>query len=400
MSENKQNTEDVNKNEEQVSAETDAHVTEPTLGESEAGDVKVEQEDEVRSEMSEDDSSDEDELSPDDLLGDVRRSLIEDSAEKEQADQSKWWKRIGRGGGRKQDVGEAEPEPVEQASVEPKVTEDVDTSGEQDDEYVEQIDELIDLLEEDGTDDSVEMQQPVTQFEEKPAPQVEEEKVDLQELKKRAFSSGPTDKKEEDLSEVRSIALDDGEEVFIEVETKAADPMQERLAEFENALRPYRRYFYFGFIFISIAMVLLVSASMYRLWLNQRPTPTPEAVSSLPYPVQLVMPGDFRFSLGKGSLQPDGRWEPTGPEWLEGTEICRWIAIPYNRQLEAIVRTFTKDDQLELVMSNNDRLTYNVYSINEMSIADMQKLDASTPCVLLVLAQPDTDKRWVVQAIP
>ena len=401
MSENKQNNEDVDKNEELVPAETDAQVTEPTPDESEAEEVKVEQEDKARSEMSEDESSEEDELSPDDLLGDVRRSLIEDSAEKEQVEQSKWWKRIGRGG-RKQEESEPQPEPVAQATVEAQVAEEVETTDEQEDEYVEQIDELIDLLEEDGLDDSVELQQDAPQFEEEPAPyvEVEEEKVDLQELKKRAFSAGPSDKEEEDLSEVRSIALDDGEEVFIEVETKAVDPMQERLAEFENALRPYRRYFYFGFIFISLVMVLLVSASMYRLWLNQQPAPSPEAVSSLPYPVQLGLPGDFKYNLGKGQLQPDGRWEPTGPEWLEGTEICRWIAIPHNRQLEAIVRTFTRDDQIELVMSNNDRLTYNVYSINEMSIEDMQKLDASTPCMLLVLAQPDTDQRWVVKAIP
>ncbi len=103
--------------------------------------------------------------------------------------------------------------------------------------------------------------------------------------------------------------------------------------------------------------------------------------------------------LGKGAIK-DGEWNPQGPEWLEGTEICRWVAIPWSRQLEAVVRTLTQKDSLELVMSNNDKLTYSVYSIKEMTLAEMQKLDSNSPCLLLVLAKQDSDTRWVVTALP
>jgi hypothetical protein len=111
------------------------------------------------------------------------------------------------------------------------------------------------------------------------------------------------------------------------------------------------------------------------------------------------LPGGLAFNLGKGSLK-NGRWDPRGPEWLEGTEICRWVAIPYSRQLEAVVRTLTREDQIELLMSNNDRLVYDVYSIDQMTIEDMMEASSNSACLLLVLAESDTDERWVVTALP
>jgi hypothetical protein len=41
-----------------------------------------------------------------------------------------------------------------------------------------------------------------------------------------------------------------------------------------------------------------------------------------------------------------------------------------------------------------------VYSIQELTLAEMQALDSSSPCLLLVLAKQDSDKRWVVNALP
>jgi len=124
-----------------------------------------------------------------------------------------------------------------------------------------------------------------------------------------------------------------------------------------------------------------------------------EEFSALPYPVAMNLPGGLNFHLGKGKLD-EGRWNPRGPEWLEGTEICRWIAIPHSRQLEAVVRTLTREDQIELIMSNNDKLVYTVYSIDQLNIEEMQELDSGSPCMLLVLAQSDSDERWVVTAVP
>lgn len=343
------------------------------------------------------------EFSTDDLLEDVRHSLIEESTVEEKKEESKWWKRIVKGKRRKDGSDQPTPEAADLSPTPLAPPEPVTEAEAEQDEYVEQLDELIDMLEEE-TGQEAAAEEPASLPLEVEVPQEEEKEqqvIDVAELKKRAFSSRGTPEEEMSFSEVRSVALEEGgEEVFVEVEAKAVDTRQERMRSIENALRPYRRYFNFIFIFVSLVMVALVSISLYRLYQRSLPPPPVEEAIQLPYPVRMNLPGGLSFNLGQGSLDEDGRWEPLGAEWLEGTEVCRWIAIPYSRQLEAVVRTFSREDQIELVMSNNDTLTYTVDSINQLTIEEMQKIDAGSPCMMLVLAQPDTEKRWVVTALP
>ncbi len=397
MSKKKDIENEMNEQDKLDPAATSSQETESTSSTSEADALITEQEDAVvQAETAE--SEADGEMSSDDLLDDVRRSIIIDSTEKEEAEQSKWWTRIGKKPRKKK----AEPQPVEiiDEPIELPVTKAEIQDNEQD-EYVEQLDELIDMLEDNAGADVVDEETPVTYEGEAPVKEQVQEPVDVEELKKRAFSTRAIPEEEErNLSEVRSVALDEGEEVFVEVEAKAEDPMKDRMKAIENALMPYRRYLNFVFIFVSLVMVFIVSVSLYRLYQRSLPPPPVEDVAPLlPYPVGMNLPGGLNFTLGKGKLV-EGRWDPRGPEWLEGTEICRWIAIPYSRQLEAVVRTLTREDQIELIMSNNDVLEYTVSSIDQLSIEDMQTLDAGTPCMLLVLAQAGTEERWVVTAIP
>jgi hypothetical protein len=51
-------------------------------------------------------------------------------------------------------------------------------------------------------------------------------------------------------------------------------------------------------------------------------------------------------------------------------------------------------------MSNNDKLVYKVYSIKQMSPEEMQNLDSNSPCLLIVLAEPGAEKRWVLTSLP
>lgn len=314
----------------------------------------------------------------DDLLDDVRRSLIEEDADDEK--KARWWNKTSKGKHKEQD----EASNVSNYVIEKPKEEDL---------YLEQIDELIDLLEPEVETVHV---QAIAGPEITPA--VEPEVVpDVDELKKRVFSPTETGK-EQEISEVRAIALEGGEEVFVEVEAKTADPFEERLTAFENSLRPYRSYIYYALAFLGIVIAVAAGALMVREYQKSQPTPVVE-VSNLPFPTGMVLPGGLSFGLGKGAIT-DGQWNPRGAEWLEGTEICRWVAIPWSRQLEAVVRTLTQKDTIELVMSNNDRLTYTVYSIRELTLAEMQALDSNSPCLLLVLAEQDSDKRWVVTALP
>jgi hypothetical protein len=222
-----------------------------------------------------------------------------------------------------------------------------------------------------------------------------EPEVDIEQLKEQAFRPRTSDGVE---SDVRSIALEDGEEVFVEVQSQESDPFEERLSAFENALLPYRRYIYMAFAFLGVVMAVIASFLIYRAYLQSRPAPVTE-VSNLPYPTSVSLPGGWSFQLGRGTLQ-NGKWESRGAEWLEGTEVCRWVSLPWSLQLEAVIRTLEPKDPVELVMSNNDKLVYGVYSVYQMTPEEIHKVDAKTPCLLLILTEVDSEKRWVLTALP
>ena len=337
----------------------------------------------------------EEESSADDLLADVRQSLIEDETVKEEKKSKRWWRRAAKSLQKdKQTEAEtpvtAEPE---LPAMNVQVDSPVETAEEKPEEEVDPIDELIDLLEAEADEKVVE--KPVV-VEAPPEPEPE---VDIEELKKQAFrprGEGESEE-QESLTEVRSVALEDGEEVFVEVQATRQDPLEERLTALENALRPYRRYVYFGFAVLGIVMAVIAGSVLFNIYQQSRPVPTVNP--NLPFPTSMSLPGGLNFTLGKGTLN-DGQWNPQGPEWLEGTEVCRWVAIPWSRQLEAVIRTLNPDDQIELVMSNNDRLLYKVYSVQQLSNEQLQELPSDSPCLLLVLAKADSETRWVLTALP
>ncbi len=335
------------------------------------------------------------ESSPEDLLEDVRRSLIEEETEESQKE-TKWWRRIGR----KSKKAEAEPEkPPEHVEIDlPALSTPIDSIEAQDqkeapEEPVDEIDELIDMLAT-GTEEAAVT---TTETPEVEVPREPEPEIDFDELKKEAFRP-PTDEESEKDSDVRSVALEDGEEVFVEVQAPVVDPLEERLRAFENALKPYRQYLNITLAFLGVVMAVIASLIIFNVYQRSRLQPVKE-VSNLPYPTSVALPGGWIFNLGKGSLQ-DGKWEPNGAEWLEGTEVCRWVALPWSRQLEAVVRTLNPKDPIQLVMSNNDKLVYQVYSVRQLTPDEMQKLDSNSPCLLLILTQPGAEKRWVLTALP
>jgi hypothetical protein len=186
----------------------------------------------------------------------------------------------------------------------------------------------------------------------------------------------------------------------VEVESKPQDVARERRDAFQNALQPYRQYIYFATAFLGLIAVMISGTILFSAIRRYLPAkPIVDEPVTLPFPTSMILPGGLQFTLNRGVLD-DGQWNPAGPEWLEGTEICRWIAIPWSLQLEAVLRTLNPDDTIELVMSNNDRLVYRVYSIHEVSIDEIRELETDSPCLLLILAKADSDLRWVLTALP
>ena len=339
--------------------------------------------------------SPEDQSPTDDLLDDVRQSLIEDATLQDDKKSKKWWRRVAKS--LQKDKGtEAEETPIEEITATPVIREMgiTEEREEGNKSEVDEIDELINLLESESEEVKVSTSIPV----EAEAPVEPEIEVDIEELKKQAFRPRSEAEVQENSTEVRSVALEGDEEVFVEVQTTPQDPLEERLKAAENALRPYRQYIYFGFTVLGVLMALAAAAILFNVYRQSQPAaPTPAL--NLPYPTSIRLPGGLNFNLGKGALA-DGQWNPRGPEWLEGTEICRWVAIPWSTQLEAVIRTLNPDDPIELVMSNNDQLTYRVYSIQQLSNEELQDLPSDSPCLLLVLAKADSETRWVLTALP
>ena len=335
------------------------------------------------------------ETGPDDLLEDMRRSLIEEEETREKEEQPKWWKRIGKGS-RKRAPEPETPKAVEEISL-PNLnleeTAPVDKQETESEEYLDDIDDLIDLLETEETENK----KPVAEEETPPQP---EKMVDLEELKKQAFQPRQTSVTEQSLNEVRSIALEGDEEVFVEVHSTPQDPLEERISAVENALTPYRRYINFVVAFIGLVMAVIAGVVLFNIYNQSVAAAAPtEVPSNVPFPASVSLPGGWTFKLAKGSLV-DGNWNPKGAEWLQGTEVCRWVALPWSKQLEAVIRTLNPDDPIQLGMSNNDTLTYKVYSIRQMSPVEMQELDSNKPCLLIVLAEPEAEQRWVLTSLP
>ncbi len=331
--------------------------------------------------------------SMDDILADVRHSLIEDDSTKTEK-KPRWWNRLVKGTSSQEAPNEPPPDAAEAESpVAPAI---VESDGRETGEYAEQIDDLIKLLETEEIEDVEDEPGIPAQV---PPPMEPVIRANVDELKKQAFSPRSMDEKPEDFSEVRKVTLGGEEDVFVEVEAKTENTLDDRIKSVENALRPYRRYIYYVIAFIGVIMAVMALTLMYNAYQKSLPEPEVAEVSTLPYPITISLPGGLNFNLGKGTLK-DGDWNPRGPEWLEGTEVCRWVAIPWSRQLEAAIRTLNRDDVLELLMSNNDRLSYQVESIRELTPAELQKMDSNLPCLAVILAEQDSEKRWVVVGRP
>jgi hypothetical protein len=128
------------------------------------------------------------------------------------------------------------------------------------------------------------------------------------------------------------------------------------------------------------------------------PSATPTIVVA-PVPVGLRLPGGWSFQVGAG-MMVDGKWAPTKSEWLVGTEVRRVIAIPWNKQIEAVVRTFDANDPINLEMNNGDVLIYKVKSVSYVSVTDSSILYDTHPSLAIILIRQGDSNRWVVIANP
>ncbi len=203
---------------------------------------------------------------------------------------------------------------------------------------------------------------------------------------------------EEKTSSIRQAALEDYVLEPAEPEESGVSPVA-RVRRSWRDMRPIdRRLLVSALVIVGL---MFLGGTGYAL-VTSIPTPTPAATptaSIVPIPISISLPGGWVFPLGVGYVQ-GGVWDPNAAQWLSGTEVCRWVSLPWSEQLEAVLRTVKGGDEIKLSMSNYDSVVYKVESIQQVPTSDVGKLAPSTPSLLVILSNQDSDKRWVVIAKP
>ncbi len=220
---------------------------------------------------------------------------------------------------------------------------------------------------------------------------------EARELNQSAEQSDVSGAAPPDHFEIRSIVLDSGDDAFVEIPAESPGLVQERYNALKRGLGSQRRILLAGLALLALACVFVGGVIAFNVFQRLRPSPTEVTGAGAPYPVAMTLPGGLIFDLERGAVD-DGEWNPRGPEWLEGTEVCRWVAIPWSPQLEAVALTLRPGDRLELDMSNNDTLEYRVISISQIDREEMPTLDSNAPCLNLVLSDSESELRWVIRS--
>ena len=237
-------------------------------------------------------------------------------------------------------------------------------------------------------------------------PELKESKSDGSQLEEKVrvpkIPSKPTTEVEIDIEAVREVALQEYDETKIEPEIRKPS-LREEMRQTIRELRPLERIL---LIIFGIVTVGVLFSSGIFLIVNSITIPTPIPTveidpSEIIHPTRITLPGGWAFNLGQGRVM-DGNWIPGGAEWLVGTEISRWVALPWSLQLEAVLRTLKSEDQIQLSMSNFEEITFNVYSIQKMTMGELLATDPTTPSLLIVLYgdEEEDGSYWVVTSIP
>ena len=203
----------------------------------------------------------------------------------------------------------------------------------------------------------------------------------------------------DDYQELRELALEDYVET---VEPKPRPSLSELAGGWWRGLGSLQKGFLIGLILLNLVLVtvgviMLLQAFASGAFPLRSATATAAPTSVLPYPVEVRLPGGWPIGL-KAATILDGAWAPEGPEWLQGTEIRRWIAIPWSKELEAVFKAILPGDTVILKMSNRDEWTYKVQSVERVASEKLPELNQNVSSVLIFLADKSSDQRWVLIA--
>ena len=177
-----------------------------------------------------------------------------------------------------------------------------------------------------------------------------------------------------------------------QLESAAAIPAKKGI----SVIPKFLRILIIFLIVIDVAIIVIAGNSYFRVIAPPAPTPTvvPTEVRYV-YPNGLVLPGGWIIQLNKGHIV-DNKWTPVSAEWLIDTTFRRVVALPWSKQLEAVVLTLQKGDPVNLYMVNNDVINYQVEQVMKVPQTDTSFLERNTPALIIILYRTDNQDRWVI----
>lgn len=198
----------------------------------------------------------------------------------------------------------------------------------------------------------------------------------------------------------RSVAIE-GYEISNAEESKAGIPITKRFRQWAGHLSNLQKALIGGIVLLiaggvgTLIYLLTPPALALPVGLGDEILRDPFA----PIPSWIILPDGETFELAKGYLV-NAQWTPQGPEWLAGSEVPRWLALPWNKKLEKAIRAFKSNDPIKMKMSNGDMLAYRYQGLQEVAVQDMDTFHTNSAELLIVLSKPRGETRLIVVAIP
>lgn len=257
---------------------------------------------------------------------------------------------------------------------------------------------------------------------------VPEEEIPLSQdqLLREALEKGIAPEEDVSLEEIRSIALEDyQEEAALQAAGPKPLPATPAEVEYEEDLylpeaveaerepfslkriiaapTPAEKVLRLEMVLVVLALLVAIPFFIYMIargpvykvgYISPRPLP-----EYLPYPTGILLPGGWSFPLQKSTFV-EGQWKPTTSEWLEGTELRRVVALPWNPQTEAVINSFKPGDKVQLDLSNNDTVEYTVTRVERVTQSDTNILSDRSPSLVIILYKEKSAERWVVFCKP
>lgn len=130
------------------------------------------------------------------------------------------------------------------------------------------------------------------------------------------------------------------------------------------------------------------------------PTNTPVPTYSIPVPYSIKFPGGWTFVLGTSTTSYQ-KWTPVQAEWFKDTTICKLIAIPWTKQIDAVYKTLEPGEELILTMSNEDEAIYQIETLETSLVENIiNKLNRNSPCMIIFLYREHTLTAQVLISTP